>query len=64
MTDEKTLFAIRIRANSIWHQIYALGRIIFALVVILAAIAMLQVHLCHEMFPDRSAMECIRGVTG
>lgn len=64
MTDEKTLFAIRIRANSIWHQIFALGRILFVLVVILAAIAALQVHLCHETFPKRSAIECIRGVTG
>lgn len=59
--DPITIWAIKLKNRGRGQQILVLCKLLLLVAVFFAAFAAIQVHLCHEDYPHKTALECIRG---
>lgn len=59
MSDLKTLFAVRLK-QGLAHELWTVLKLGFGLGVILGALAIAQIYVCHMDDPKKSATECLR----
>ncbi len=58
--DPKTLWALRLPRSSALHGLWALLKILLVIAAIMVAMAAIQVKLCHDDYPHKTVLECIR----
>ncbi len=59
--DPVTIWAIKLKNRGRWQQMVVLLKILLVIAAIMVAMATIQVKLCHDDYPHKTVLECVRG---
>lgn len=60
MTDDKTIFAVKIKGSRLQRELWTMLKILVVLAMLGFVFAFVQVQFCQKDFPRKSWQECLR----